>query len=170
MKQKNGQILKVIPGMNPNCSSGMFVIEVLFLGGIINIVTSIINAYILNRKKKKVKGVVDILLIRTEISKAIKVSLIIAFIVSIALLGLFWSSLKLSMEDYNDTILEIAIVPLMALGLMASTWIGGKILIKSKNPWLLYIVMPLLVVGFSLLSFFITGLILSVPNIFSWLF
>lgn len=142
MKYKKGKILKVIPGINPNCSSGMFAMGYMILSIpvylVINIVTNVISYKKVKKQSPKIDA--DIFSIGRSIRR-LSWSILIAAIIWLLVL-LF--TLKVE-GDYGNTYTRImagVIVSYPPIALIISLLIG-EIVLRSRIPKGVFIISPL---------------------------
>ncbi len=156
MKKKRGKILKVIPGVNPNCSAGMFVVNSIIYGTPVYLIASLVSAYLLRNRFEKVKDLAEAIK-EAEMSKAVrqvKVISIALFVVLAAIIGSMMLNSSYLPPDVFGSLFLIFYVLLpvifMAGGLIVVASIGKEML-QSNRPSLIYVIMPLITLNVVLL-------------------
>jgi len=133
MKHKKGKILKVILGMNPNCSAVWVSLSIVFLTVPLSLIISLVDAYLLG------KGFKNARLLEDEVLKKAKKLRILQKLLIILIIGLIgiWGY-------YNWPIKGPIILATISLiiAILFSGFIGERMLF-SKHPRLRYLVMPL---------------------------
>lgn len=149
MKSKKGKILKVIPGINPNCSSGLVVLLVLMYSIPIYFIINFVSSIILFKKRNNdVEKNIDIFNIGKSVNR-LQYFIIFGFISWIgSLLLLIFRMLSI---DYAILILLSGLIISIpqSIFLIILMNIGGKVL-HSKYPLGILLISPglyLIIIG-----------------------
>jgi hypothetical protein len=156
MKSKKGKILKVIPGINPNCSSGIVVLLVLMYSVPIYLIINFVNSIILFKKRNNdFEKDIHIFNIVKSVNR-LQYLAICGFILWIGSLLLF--IFRLLSIDYAILILLSGLIISIpqSIILIISMNIGDKFL-HSKYPLAILLISPgfyLIIIGIICVLFF----------------
>lgn len=143
MRPKRGKILKVIPGINPNCSSGMFAMAYMVLSIpvylVINIVANVIS-YKAEKKQRNEEEHTDIFAVRRSIKR------LLCFTALAAIVWLFVLVITLNAEKgYGNIYTRImagVMISYPPIALIISLLIAG-VVVRRGMPKAVFVISPL---------------------------